>query len=104
MAAGKHLLENLVDEGAPQDWGEPEELPEVNDYMGPAPWAFGNWRFVVIELTADERVALTTMAGYHHRSTDEMAAVLVREALAQPGRINRNSPDSRKRRARYANP
>ena len=56
MATGKYPRQPFADEGLPQDWGEPEEMPEVNDYLGPAPWAFGNWRFVVVELTADERV------------------------------------------------
>ena len=46
MATGKYPRQPFADEGLPQDWGEPEEMPEVNDYLGPAPWAFGNWRFV----------------------------------------------------------
>ena len=61
MATGKYPRQPFADEGLPQDWGEPEEMPEVNDYLGPAPWRFGNWRFVVVELTADERVMLTKL-------------------------------------------
>jgi|CXWK01.1.fsa_nt_gi hypothetical protein len=72
-----------VDDGLPNDWGEPEELPTVNDYLGPAPWAFGNWRFVVVELTADERVALTKLANEQCRDTDAMAALLIRQGLKE---------------------
>ena len=83
MNGQRHLGENAVDEGLPHDWGEPEEMPEVSDYLGPTPWGFGNWRFVVVELTADERVALTKMAHEQRRDTDAMAASIIRQALRQ---------------------
>jgi hypothetical protein len=79
-----------VDEGLPQDWGEPEEQPEVRDTLGPAPWAFGNWRFVVVELTADERVALTKLANERQRDTSVMAAALIREGLRRQGEAYAN--------------
>ena len=85
MATGKYPRQPFADEGLPQDWGEPEEMPEVNDYLGPAPWAFGNWRFVVVELTADERVMLTKLAREQRRDTDAMAAALIRQGLRKKG-------------------
>ena len=85
MATGKYPRQPFADEGLPQDWGEPEEMPEVSDYLGPAPWAFGNWRFVVVELTADERVMLTKLAREQRRDTDAMAAALIRQGLRKKG-------------------
>ena len=85
MATGKYPRQPFADEGLPQDWGEPEEMPEVNDYLGPAPWRFGNWRFVVVELTADERVMLTKLAREQRRDTDAMAAALIRQGLRKKG-------------------
>lgn len=90
----RYLRENAVDEGLPQDWGEPQEMPEVSDYLGPAPWHFGSWRFVVVELTADERMALTKMAHEQRRDTDAMAASLIRQAL------NRKKPEPKPERDR----
>lgn len=81
MATRNSLRQPFADEGLPQDWGEPEQMPEVNDYLGPAPWAFGNWRFVVVELTADERVMLTKLAREQRRDTGAMAAALIRQGL-----------------------
>lgn len=97
MKPRQSYLNPEVDEGLPADWGEPEQMPEVNDYLGPAPWSLGNWRFVVVELTADERVALTKMAHEQSRGTDAMAAALIRKELKKrerkPGAQAEPDPD-----------
>ena len=99
MATGKYPRQPFADEGLPQDWGEPEEMPEVNDYLGPAPWAFGNWRFVVVELTADERVMLTKLAREQRRDTDAMAAALIRQGLRKKGPGSRGQGPGEERSA-----
>lgn len=87
-----YLLENEVDEGLPQDWGDPEEdTPGVLEYLKPA-WGFGNWRFVIVELTADERVALTRLAHVQDRDTNDMAAALIRRALREPPPERKQQP------------
>lgn len=66
-----------MDDGLPEDWGDPAD-PQPGE---PPVWSFGNWRFVVVALRADERVALVRLAHAQHRSTEDMAAALLREGL-----------------------
>ena len=72
--------ESYADEGLPQDWGDPEDS-YVNDSLRTPHRGFGNWRYVIVELTADERVTLNRWANDQNRDTDDMAASLIRQAL-----------------------
>lgn len=83
------LADAPVDEGLPDDWGDPEEPPTT-----PA-WA--DWRTLMLTLAADEKRALVGLAERRRCTPEALGARLLRLVLAELGALERDGHGQRTR-------
>ncbi len=80
-----------LEDGLPQDWGDPEEEYDPRPTLPTDILGRGRWRVLIITLTADEKRALVELAEHEQRHPATMAAMLVRFVLVEMGLVPRGN-------------
>ena len=83
------LADAPVDEGLPDDWGDPEEPPTTPAWV--------DWRTLMLTLTADEKRALVGLAGRRHCTPEALGALLLRLVLTELGALESEHDGQRTR-------